>query len=209
MLRIKKFLLVFCFASMIVVMLSGCNTDPSDEDTAFSLTDKGKDFLIQMCRLHDFDTQTTDWNQFWNDFLFYSYTDASSENAEVEQVYREDLGFEEAVVKVSLREAEAHAKLVLGIELPDIKPSFQDMKEGQTSFYYQDGYYYIGISDSLDYQYAYAEYTAYDEEDPYAIVKYNISFEGESNIGTVSFTISPEDNENGFIIRAKTTTLLK
>lgn len=31
------------------------------------------------------------------------------------------------------------------------------MEEGQTSFYYKDGYYYIGVSDFADYQYTFSE----------------------------------------------------
>lgn len=168
----------------------------------FELTDKGKAFLAQMCReLNDFDSQTTKDAAFWQDFLFNSYTGVSPEGAETEQVYREDLGFEETVVKISRQEAEDHAKLVFGTELPDIKPSFDDMEDGQTSCYYQDGYYYIGVSDFPDYQYTFADC---EEADGDITIKYNIDFEGESNVGTVSFTIVPEDNENGFVIRSKT-----
>lgn len=95
--------------------------------------------------------------------------------------------------------------MVFGMELPDVKPSFNDMEEGQTSFYYQDGYYYIGVSDFPDYQYTFSESIADEKSDTDMIVKYNIDFDGESNVGTVSFIISPEANENGFIIRSKTT----
>lgn len=41
------------------------------------------------------------------------------------------------------------------------------------------------------------------------IVKYAIDFMGESNIGTVTLSISPENNENGFVIRSKTTEFVK
>ena len=51
-----------------------------------------------------------------------------------------------------------------------------------------------------------AEFTAYEEaSDTYAVVQYNIDFEGERNIGTVSFTILLKKNGNGFLIRSKTT----
>lgn len=172
------------------------------------LTDQGKTFLAQMCKeLNDFNAQTTMDEKFYRDFLFNSYTGASSESTET--VYRENLGFEETVVKVSLQEAESHTKLVFGTELPDIKPSFKDMEEGQTSFYYQDGSYYIGVSDFPDYQYTFLEIRADEKSDTDMIVKFNIDFEGESNVGEVSFTISPENNENGFVIRSKTTEFFK
>lgn len=181
---------------------SADNESQSQTEGAFELTEQGKAFLAQMCKtLNDFNSQTTKDDAFWRDFLFYSYTGAS-DDAETEKVHREDLGFDETVVKVSLQEAEAYAKLVFGIDLPDTKPSFDDMKEGQTSCYYQDGYYYIGVSDFPDYQYTFADY---EESDNSITVRYTIDFEGESNVGTVSFTIVPDANENGFIIASKTT----
>lgn len=175
-------------------------------ETSVTLTDKGKLFLAQLCNeLNDFNSATTMDENFWCDFLFYSYTGASSENAATEQVYREDLGFEETVVKVSLQEAQEHVKLVLGVDLPELKPSFEDMEKGQTAFYYKDGYYYIGVSNLPDYQYTFSECTADTKNSTNTIVKYTIDFMGESNVGTVTFSISPENNANGFIIRSKNT----
>ena len=169
-------------------------------ETTFELTEQGKNFLTQMCKkLNDFNSQTAKDETFWRDFLFYSYTGAS-EGVETETVPRDD--FDETVVKISLEEAEAYAKLVFGVDLPDIKPSFEDMEQGQTSFYYQNGYYYIGVSDFPDYQYAFADY---EESGDFITVRYTVDFEGESNIGTVCFEIIPEDNENGFIITSKST----
>lgn len=179
-------------------------------ETSVTLTDKGKLFLAQLCNeLNDFNSATTMDENFWRDFLFHSYTGASSENAATEQVYREDLGFEETVVKVSLQEAQEHVKLVLGVDLPELKPSFEDMEKGQTAFYYKDGYYYIGVSGLPDYQYTFSECAADTENSTNTIVKYTIDFMGESNVGTVTFSISPENNANGFIIRSKNTEFVK
>lgn len=179
-------------------------------ETSVTLTDKGKAFLTQVCReLNDFNSGQAMDEKFWQDFLFNSYTGVSSESAVTEQVYREDLGFEETVVKVSLQEAQERVKLVLGVELPDFKPAFEDMEEGRTSFYYKDGYYYIGISDMPDYQYTFSECVADKENGTNTIVKYTIDFMGESNVGTVTLSISPENNENGFVIRSKATELVK
>ena len=170
--------------------------------TTFELTEQGKNFLTQMClKLIDFNSLTTKDETFWQDFLFYSYTGAF-EGVETETVHREDLGFDETVVKISLQEAESYTKLTLGIDLPDVKPSFEDMEQGQTSFYYQNGYYYIGVSDYPDYQYTFADY---EESGDSITVRYTIDFEGESNVGIACFSIMPEDNENGFIITSKST----
>lgn len=169
-------------------------------ETTFELTEQGKNFLTQMCKkLNDFNSQTAKDETFWRDFLFYSYTGAY-EGVETETIPRDD--FDETVVKISLQEAEAYAKLVFDVDLPDIKPSFEDMEQGQTSFYYQNGYYYIGVSDYPDYQYTFADY---EESGDSITVRYTIDFEGESNVGTVCFGIVPKDNENGFIITSKST----
>ncbi len=180
------------------------------ENTSVTLTDKEKSFLAQICNeLADFDSSTTMDEKFWRDFLFNSYTGASSENVATEQVYREDLGFEETVVKVSLQEAQERVKLFFGVELPDLKPSFEDMEEGQTAFYYKDGYYYIGVSGLPDYQYTFSECAIDKENNTNTIVKYTIDFMGESNVGTVTLNISPENNANGFVICSKKTEFVK
>lgn len=217
-----------CYSAglIMLVSLSGCGNSLTEQDSAdiivyedemsgnqeisVPLTDQGKAFLMQMCNdLIDFSSGSTMDEKFWRDFLFHSYTGMSSENAVTEQVYREDLGFEETVVKVSLQEAREHVKRVLGVELPDLKPSFGDMEKGQTFFYYKDGYYYIGVSDLPDYQYTFSESAADKGNSENTIVKYMIDFMGESNVGTVTFSISPENNENGFVIRSKTTEFVK
>lgn len=179
-------------------------------EASVTLTDQGKEFLAHICReSDDFDSEQAMDESFWRDFLFASYTGVSWESAVTEQVYREDLGFEETVVKVSLQEAQERVKLVFGVDLPDLKPSFEDMEEGQTSFYYKDGYYYIGVSDLPDYQYTFSKCAQDKENSTNTIVKYTIDFMGESNVGTVTLGISPENNENGFVIRSKTTEFYK
>ena len=201
---------------VLVLSLSGCGNGITDStgavksEISVTLTDKGKDFLAQMCReLNDFNSGQAMDEKFWRDFLFHSYTGVSSESAVTEQVYREDLGFDETVVKVSLQEAQERVKLVFGVELPDLQPAFEDMEEGQTSFYYQDDYYYIGVSDLPDYEYTFCECAEDKENGTNTIVKYTINFMGESNVGTVTLGISPENNENGFVIRSKTTEFVK
>lgn len=208
----------------LVLSLSGCGNDlaessepagagleqesddePTGEEMPAMLTDEGKAFLGQLCReLPDLDGESSMNEQFWRDFLFYSYTGGSLENVEIEQIERGEPAFEEAVAKVSLQEAQARAELVLGVELPDLRPSYEDMEEGQTAFYFKDGYYYIGLSDFPDCEYTFSECTA-DSEGGDMIVKYTIDFMDERNAGTVTFTISPAKNENGFLVRSKST----
>lgn len=220
---------IFLLAGVIMmVSLSGCGNDQTEQDSVstiiyeeeasqsqtenapVTLTDKEKMFLAQICNeLADFNSETTMDEKFWRDFLFNSYTGASSENVTIEQVYREDLGYEETVIKVSLQEAQERVKLVFGVDLPDLTPSFEEMEKGQTAFYYKDGYYYIGVSGLPDYQYTFLECAADKENNTNTIVKYTIDFMGESNVGTVTISISPENNANGFVICSKKTEFVK
>lgn len=175
------------------------------ESKAFELTEEGKSFLADMCRtLPDFEGQGSMDEEFWRNFLFGAYTGASPEEAEMVQVPREDLGFEETAVKVSVEEAEAYTKLVLGVDLPDFKPAFEDMPEGQTSCFYRDGYYYIGVSDFPDYRFEFSDFSDNGGiPDTYSVVMYSVSFEDEIDAGTVTFQLYPADNENGFVIASK------
>lgn len=137
--------------------------------------------------------------------MFYSFTGMFDESVEQVKVYREGLGFEEPQAKVSLEQMEEYAKLTFGVASPDLKPKFEELGEKETAFYFEDGFYYIGCSDFPNYSFTYKDCTVVDEpEETSVIVDYDITFEGEENYGTVTFTLSPEDNENGFIILSKT-----
>ena len=72
----------------------------------------------------------------------------------------------------------------------------------EMKFYYQNGFYYIGVSDFPDYRYSFADSV---ESGASILVRYTMDLEGERNVGAVSFTIVPEENENGFILTSKTT----
>lgn len=171
----------------------------------FELTEQKKAFLAYICKtVYDFDSSKKKDINFWRDFLFLSYTGLSEDTAEIVKVPRKDLGFDEPTVKVSLEEAQSYARLVFGEELPDLKPTFDEMAEGQTSFFFKDGYYYIGTSDFPNFEYHFADCTVYESEDGvYAVAEYNIDFEGESNVGVVRLTLIPAENENGFIVVSK------
>ena len=171
----------------------------------FELTDDGKKFLEYICNtVNDFERTDEKDEAFWRDFLFLAYTGLWEDKAEIVKVPRADLGFDEPVVKVSLEEAQAYARLVFGEELPDLKPAFEEMKERQTSFFFADGYYYIGTSDFPDFQFHFDDCTVYEEEGSvYAVAQYGIDFEGASNVGTVRLTLVPAENENGFVLIEK------
>ena len=166
------------------------------------LTETGKEFLRKMCYcLPEFSDPANLDEEFWHDFIFYSYT-AAWGDVEIEEVTREDLEMQEKVVKVSLEDVEAYVKLALGVELPDYKPAFEDMNKGQTSCFYRDGYYYIGLSDFPDFTFTYQDCTP--AQDGTYTVNYKTSFEGDENAGSVVFQLRSADNANGFIIVGKT-----
>lgn len=160
-------------------------------------------FLEEMCfYLPEFEDVTSLDDQFWHDFIFLSYTGYSGdEGAEIISVYREDLEYEEPEVKVSREAVAAYVRLALGLELPDYQPSFEDMGTGQTACYYEDGYYYIGMSDFPNYQFSYKEVTL--SEDNRIMAEVTAAFEDQENVGSVYFELEPADNENGFIIVKK------
>ncbi|MDE6364847.1 MAG: hypothetical protein K2L86_11430 [Lachnospiraceae bacterium] len=184
---------------------AGIQPETKDVPVDFKLTDTGKQFLEKICKtVNDFDRTDEKDEAFWKDFLFLTYTGLWEDEAEIVKVPRADLGFDEPVVKVRLEEAQAYARLVFGEELPDLKPAFEEMEEGQTSFFLADGYYYIGTSDFPDFQFHFADCMVYEEEGSiYAAAEYSIDFEGASNVGTVRLTLVPAENENGFVVIAK------
>lgn len=219
--KLKRYFILFC-TIMCLLSLAGCGTDMNTsevedsikgdeqeskqkeeiEKKEFQLTQAGKEFLNKMCYyLPEFESMDDINDEFWNDFIFYSYTGISGDDEEMVEVYREDLDFKETEVKVSKEKVSEYVKLALGLDLPVYEPAFEDMKEGQTAFYYKDGYYYIGVSDFGSINFKYDKSTTND--DGTASIEYIILIEEESQIGNIIFTVSPSENENGFIIKGK------
>lgn len=177
--------------------------DGLGDNTEFVLSESGKGFLQTMClTLPEFSGSEDMDEEFWKNFIFYGYTGEGDGSLELVEVEREDLGFKELEVKVSREDVKERARLALGVELPDYKPAFGDMNKGQTACYYQDGYYYIGVSDFPYYRYTYKECTA--AEDDSILVEYKVSFEDQEDAGTITFNLRPEENANGFVIIKKT-----
>lgn len=201
-------------------------TEPETEQSSvpieakdFTLSENGKEFLHSMCYY------MPDWkgagaldDRFWEDFLFASFTGAGmSEDgkasticgeAEYVIVYREDLGFEEAQIKVSRDAVAQYVELALGCELPIFEPAFSDMEQGRTALYYEDGYYYIGVSDFGAVSYTFKECQVQeDNEGAYALVSYDIFYDDSEGgaMGVITFTVRPEENQNGFIIVGRET----
>lgn len=224
-------------AGMLALTLCACGADENNlpaepekeqgstatEENDFIIDETGKDFLHSMCYyMPDWTGADSLNDQFWEDFLFASFTGAGiSETgkasticgeAEYVTVYREDLGFEEGQIKVGKDAVDQYVKLVFGRELPTFEPAFEEMEPGRTALYYEDGYYYIGVSDfgAVSYEFKECEVQE-DAEGIYALVSYDAFYddlEGDA-LGVITFTVRPEENQNGFIILGRETKQLQ
>lgn len=209
-----------CDKNSILILLDGVFFKAErGERPSIVLTDDGKEFLRAMCYyLPEFAGYASMDEDFWRDFLFFSYTSTGLDEdgvpvpiygeAEYVTVYREDLGFDEGEIKISETWVREYVQLVFGIEMPEFYPAFENMEPGRTALYYQDGYYYIGVSDFGEVDYQYKDMEVYQERwEAYAWVSYDVLYinddwEWESE-GTVSFHLYSADNSNGFIILGK------
>ena len=160
----------------------------------------------------------TEDEDFWRGFVFNSFTCVPvDENGNYRpvygegehiMVYREDLGFEEGEFKISERYVQEYARLMFGVEMPEFKPAFEAMGEGQTALYYQDGYYYIGDSDFGEAEYRFRDLEVFRERyDTSALANYDILMFNDNReqevVGTVQFHLYYTDNANGFVIMSK------
>ncbi|MCH5342667.1 MAG: M56 family metallopeptidase [Acetatifactor sp.] len=190
------------------------------EQSGTALSEEQKMLLQAMCNyIPEFGGRSEMDEDFWRYFIFGSYTCVPvNENGEYEPiygegehiwVYREDLGFEEGEFKIGEEYVREYARLLFGVDMPEFYPAFEDMSEGQTALYYQDGYYYIGDSDFGEPQYQFRDLEAAPGSQENSVyVNYDIMMhnfdDGElESVGTVRFGLSAADNTNGFVITSK------
>lgn len=81
-------------------------------------------------------------------------------------------------------------------------------RDGSTALYYEDGYYYIPVSDFGEEQYRFRDLEVIREpRRTYAYVYYDmLMFDSRGvqvPVGTVTFELCYEDNINGFVITGK------
>lgn len=98
--------------------------------------------------------------------------------------------------KISREEMENYVRNLLGTELPIYGPSKQEMLEREINFFYEDGYYYIGLFDWLDIGYEYLGYEV--KENGNVIVEFAM-YEAIDDLSAV-LELAPAENENGFCI---------
>ena len=183
------------------------------------LTDEHKSLLQAMCYyLPNFNEPLMmEDERFWRNFIYRSFTDMPMEygkykpiygEGEYVMVYREDWGFEEPAFKISEKYVREYVRLILGVEMPEVKPVFEDIRENQSLFFYQDGYYYIAGSDFGEEEYRFRDLKMSREQyNTSAIASYDLltrDDNGEWEVtGTVQFHLNYADNANGFVITGK------
>lgn len=185
-------------------------TEPpaSTEANSFTLSETGKVFLEKMCYfMPDWSDDDSLNDEFWRSFLFSSFTCPEMADSGAAMTV---CGEQEMVttpwgqaVKVSREDSVVpYVRLALGLETPSYAPAIQDVSAGQTLFYFEDGYYYIGLSDFGDVGYSFRG--CYPDSVNGATVIFDVySGTPDDTIGTVCFTLVPTDNENGFTVAAK------
>ena len=183
------------------------------------LTDGHKSLLQTMCYyMPNFNEPLImEDEHFWSTFIYRSFTDMPMEygkykpiygEGESVMVYREDWGIEEPVFKISEKYVREYVRLILGVEMPEVRPAFEDVKENQAFFAYRDGYYYIEGSDFGEEEYRFRDLEVSNEQyNTSAIASYDLltrDDNGEWEVtGTVQFHLNYADNANGFVIAGK------
>ena len=180
----------------------------STEADSFTLSETGRAFLEKMCYfMPDWAGDDSLNDEFWRNFLFSSFTcpEITDSGAAMTVCGEQELVTTSwgQAVKVSREDSVIpYVRLALGREMPAYSPAVQDVSAGQTLFYFEDGFYYIGLSDFGDVGYSFRG--CYPNSVDSATVIFDVySGTPEDTIGTVCFTLVPADNENGFTIAAK------
>lgn len=180
----------------------------STEADSFTLSETGKAFLEKMCYfMPDWSDDASLNDEFWRNFLFSSFTcpEIAGEGTAMTVCGEQELVTTSwgQAVKVSLEDSVVpYVRLALGREMPSYAPSIQDVSAGQTLFYFEDGYYYIGLSDFGDVGYSFRGCYP-DSVNGASVIFDAYSGTPDDTIGTICFTLVPADNENGFTISSR------
>jgi len=208
----------FCFADYIQnapadpqqerALLDSVRFDAVEESGDFSLSDEGRAFLEKMC------DYMPDWvgyasldDHFWYCFLHDSFTCPElGEDGKAVTVAGE-AAYSDGVVKIRREAVERYVKLAMGCELPSLALEYDELEPELNILYYEDGFYYVAVSDFGSVGYTFREWEVHQEAyETYAFAIFDVYVdEPDSVLGTVTFTLYPAENENGFTIISKQT----
>lgn len=183
-------------------------TESTEESESFTLTEEGKAFLEKMCYY------MPDWlgydsldDDFWYCFLHDSFTCPELTGDGKALTVAGEAAYSDGMVKISREAAAEYVKLAMNCELPEFAPEYDELEPELNILYYEDGFYYIAVSDFGSVGYTYRKWEVHQEAyDTYAYAIFDV-YEGEPDrvFATVTFMVYPAENENGFTIISKET----
>ncbi len=162
---------------------------------AFQLTEAGEDFLRQLCSaMGDWEGPGDLDDRFWSTFLFHSFSRPSRVDNGIALTVGGEVPWEDGWVWVSRETAEAYVALAMGMELPRF--SVAGPESGEELRWENEGYR-IFVQQNVAMGYVLRSVEAGTVTfDSYVI-------EPSNRKGSVTFSIAPAENENGFIITGK------
>ncbi len=173
-------------------------TETREKTGDFPLSETGERFLLKMCQaMPDWESYYVLDDDFWEEFLFYSFTNPEKvENGKAETIIGE-LPFEEDRVLLSREQAEKYATLTMGCDLPLPREEYSRIA-------YTDGIYRIPRTEAGSRLY---HFRGLDEESQEECLARFDVYGGQpgKKLGVVTMKLRTADNENGFLIVNKVT----
>lgn len=177
-----------------------------DKDLYFSLSERGKRFLQEMCYCIPTFSSDDDMDySFWEEFLIGYYTNSFQGHENVE-IYRADLGYEVTYSKVSRRDAEDLAILTFDRELPQPDLSLSNGHSDEANLLYDldERCYFIEYPENDECMFNFVDCELFEEGSfVSAKVIFNEYLEGDDMVAIITFYLKPMNNENGFVIYRK------
>lgn len=176
------------------------STEHSGKTGDFPLSDSGERFLLKMCQaMPDWESYYVLDDDFWEEFLFYSFTNPEKVAGEKAETIIGELPVESNTVLLSRKRAEAYAFLTMGCDLP-----LPSEEQENSRIQYADGVYHIRRTDTGSRLYIFRGLE--DESQEECLARFDV-YGGQpgKKLGTVAMKLRTADNENGFLIVNKMT----
>ncbi len=171
-----------------------------EEKEDVTLSEAGKKFLLTMCQaMPDWESYYVLDENFWEEFLFYSFTCPEKVIGNKAQTVMGELPFAEDTVLLSREQAEAYAFLTMGCDLPQS----EEETEGSGRIWFSNGVYHIRRTEIGSRLYVFQGLDSETGGD--SVARFDV-YGGQPGklLGTVRMKLRQADNENGFLIVNKT-----
>lgn len=167
---------------------------------SITLTEDDLDYLKRLSMLlPDFSEEAEMDAGFWENYLFCTYT--SDFERETVNLYSEQYGSEILYVKIDAAEVGRTVEQIFGKTLSEYVKDMQALGDSTDNIKYEDGYFYISISDSPDYVLELKETAAADGVTKVVLLE-SVDFE-PGPIAEITLYLLPAENERGFIITGR------